>query len=72
MTADKQAPSALDYLGTMKEAVAIEKRVAKPGMSKALKDVLGRVIAEYNRMCSNKRHRIDTEKKKLVQNLFLN
>ena len=64
--------SALDYLGAMKEAVAVEKRMARPGASKALRDVLSRVIAEYNRMCNaTKRHRIDGAKKGLILNLLL-
>ena len=64
MTSEKQAPSALDYLGSMQQAVDLEHRASKPGTSTALRDVLGRCIAEYNRMCSNKRHKIDTDKKK--------
>ena len=71
MTADKQAPSALDYLGSVKEAVALERRQAKQGTSRALKDVLAKVVAEYNKMCTNKNHKITTERKKLVQNLIL-
>ena len=71
MTAEKQAPSALDYLGAMQAAVALERRMCKPGVSKAQKDVLGRCIAEYNKMCSNKKHRVDTDRKKLIQNMFL-
>ena len=71
VTAEKQAPSPLDYLGTMKQAVELEKRAAQPGTSKALKDCLNRCIVEYNKMVTNKRHRIDTEKRKLVQNMFL-
>lgn len=71
VTAEKQAPSPLDYLGTMKQAVELEKRSAKPGTSKALKDCLNRCIVEYNRMVSNKKHRIDTDKRKLVHNMFL-
>lgn len=49
----------------------LERRGAKQGVSKALKDVLGRCIAEYNKMTTNKKHRIDTDKRKLVQNLTL-
>ena len=70
VTSEKQSPSALDYLGSMKGAVELERRATKPGTSKALKDVLGRCIAEYNRMVSNRRHKIDTDKKKLITNLF--
>lgn len=71
VTAEKQAPSPLDYLGSIQEAVSIEKRLAPTVTSSALKDVLNRVIATYNKMCSNRRHKVDTEKKKLIQNMFL-
>ena len=72
MTSEKQAPSALDYLGSMQQAVSLERRSSKPGgASTALRDVLGRCIAEYNKMCTNKRHKIDTDRKKMILNLFL-
>lgn len=71
ITSEKQAPSPLDYLGSLKAAVQLERRLAKPGTSKALKDLLNKSIAEYNKMCSNKRHRVDSDRKKLIQNMFL-
>ena len=55
----------------MKHAVELERRAAKPGVSKALKDVLSRCIAEYNKMTTNKKHRIDSDKRKLISNLLL-
>ena len=70
MTSDKQSPSPLDYLGNLKEAVALERRMAKTGVSKALKDVLAAVVASYNKMCTNKKYRIDSDRKKLVMNLI--
>lgn len=72
ITSEKQAPSAIDYLGAMQHAVALERRAARSGVSKALKDVLARCIATYNQMChSNKKQRIDTARKNLIMNLFL-
>ena len=71
MTAEKQAPSPIDILGAMKEAVAIEKRLAKAGVSKALRDVLSRCVGEYNKMVSKRSHKIDTPTKNLVMNMFL-
>lgn len=55
----------------MKEAVAIEKRLAKAGVSKALRDVLSRCVGEYNKMVSKRSHKIDTPTKNLVMNMFL-
>lgn len=72
ITAEKQLPSAIDYLGAMQHAVELDRRSAKSGPSKALKDVLGRCIAAYNQMChSNRKQRIDTARKNLILNLPL-
>ena len=71
VTAENQAPSPIDFLGAMKEAVAIEKRLSKAGVSKALRDVLSRCVGEYNRMCTRKNHKVDTPTKNMVMNLFL-
>lgn len=70
VTADKQTPSALDYLGHMKEAVAIEKRLQKQP-PRPLKDLLNSLVATYNKMTTSKRHRIETGKKNLIYNMWL-
>eukprot|EP00438_Fugacium_kawagutii_P004188 Skav215920 [mRNA] locus=scaffold226:186014:196681:+ [translate_table: standard] len=46
VTAEKLAPSPIDYLGALKQAVMIEKRLARQGTSKALRDVLSRSEVE--------------------------
>ena len=71
MTSEKQAPSPIDILGAMKEAVGVEKRLAKSGTSRALRDVLSRCVGEYNKMVSKRSHKIDTPTKNLVMNMFL-
>ena len=71
MTSDKQAPSPLDYLGCFSEAVSLEKRNAGAGASKFSKDVLNRVVAEYNKLCTNVKHKVDSHKKKLISNMLL-
>lgn len=71
MTSEKQTPSPIDILGAMKEAVAIEKRLAKAGVSKALRDVLSRCVGEYNKMVTKRTHKIDTATKNLVMNMLL-
>lgn len=70
VSAQKQAPSAIDFLGSMKEAVSIERRLAKSGTSCALKDLVQRCVAEYNRMVTQRKHRIDTGIKNMIVNLF--
>lgn len=41
------------------------------GAPKPLKDALGKFVAEYNRVRTNKRHRVDSSKRSLVYNMFL-
>ena len=62
VTSEKQAPSALDLLGSIAKAIDVERRQAnsKPGVSKALKDMLSKVVGDFNKLVSNKKHRIDT------------
>lgn len=69
VTAQKQSPSAIDFLGAIKQAVALERRAATGNTSKALKDVVARCTAEYNRMVSKKSHRIDTPMRNLIVNM---
>ena len=69
MTSEKQAPSPIDFLGSLKEACAVEKRLTKAGVSKALRDVLSRCVGEYNRMVTKKAHKIDTPVKSMIMNL---
>lgn len=71
MTAEKQTPSAIDYVGHMKHALEIEKRLLKPGQSKALRDILGSLCATYNKMAKVKKHRIDAQRKAMIYNLLL-
>lgn len=73
VTSEKQSPSALDLLGAMTQAVSMERRLAnaKPGSSKALKDLLGKCVSDFNSKVTIKKHRIDTHRKGLIYNLTL-
>ncbi|CAL1154103.1 unnamed protein product [Cladocopium goreaui] len=71
VTAEKQVPSPINIMADIKETIAVEKRLNRQGRG-ALKDILGKVIAEYNKFCSNKRHRIDSTRRSLIYNLFFN
>ena len=73
MTSEKQSPSALDLLGAISQAVAVERRQAqlKPGASKALKDLINKCVTEINKLTTVKKHRIDTSRKALIYNLIL-
>jgi len=71
VTAEKIAPSPIDLVALLQQAVEAERKSARNGSKAPLKDVLGRCIAEYNRMVSVKRHRIDSSRRSLVYNLLL-
>ena len=71
VTSEKQAPSALDYYAAVSAALSLERRAAKPGQSKALKDMLTSVVGSYNKMCTSKLHRINSGTKSMLYNLFL-
>ena len=58
-------------LADLSNAIEIERRASPGGRPVALRDLLTKVIATYNRMCTIKRHRIDTYRKNLAYNLFL-
>ena len=73
MSSEKQAPSALDLLGAISQAISVEKRQAQNqrGSSKALKDLLAKTVGEFNKLCTVKQHRIDTKRRTLLYNLSL-
>lgn len=71
MTAEKIAPSPIDLVALLQQAVDSERKTLRNGNKAPLKDVLGKCIAEYNRMVSVKRHRIDSSRRALVYNLLL-
>ena len=73
MTAEKQSPSALDFFASVQGAINVEQRItqAKGASKKPLKDMLTKVSADYNRMVSSKKHRIDGSRKLLCYNMFL-
>ena len=70
VTADKQAPSALDYFAAISASISLERRMAKTGQSKALKDLTA-VVGSYNKMCTSKSHRINSGTKSMLYSLFL-
>ena len=49
----------------------LEKRMMKPGASRALKDILSALVAVYNKMATVKKHRIDSGRKSLIYNMLL-
>ena len=70
MTSEKVAPSPVQIVADIRQAIELEKRQLRNGRL-ALKDALGRVIAEYNKMITAKKHRIDAIKRALIYNMPL-
>ena len=66
-TSEKQAPSALDFVGIFQQAVEAHRKVhAKV----SLQNALNQCIAQYNKTTSVKKWRVDTLKRKIVANLL--
>ena len=63
------APSPISMFADISMAISVEKRMGKQKM--ALKDLLNRVVAEYNKGATIKRHRIDGPRKSLLYNMLL-
>lgn len=45
--------------------------MAKVGAKTSTKDLLGKVVADYNKLCSVKSHRVGAFKKQLTYNMLL-
>ena len=67
-TAEKQLPSALDYVGIFQQAVEAYKQ--SNGRKVAQQVALNSCVAEYNRGIKVKKYRVDTLKRKLLTNLL--
>ena len=70
MTAEKVAPSPLCIVADIASAIDIERRIGRQ-RAPPLKDILSKVVSDYNKMCTNKTHRINTQRKGLLYNLLL-
>ena len=53
------------------EAIKAEKVAGRCGARSPLKDNLSKVIAEYNKMTTIKRHRIESSRRALIYNMCL-
>lgn len=71
MTSEKQAPSPISMAAEIGEAIKAEKAAGRCGAKTPLKDSLGKVIAEYNKLTTIKRHRIESNRRALIYNLPL-
>ena len=71
VTSEKLAPSPITLCADISKAVELERKLLRAGEKKGLKDVMGRVVADYNKMTSKKHHRIDSGRRSLILNLLL-
>lgn len=58
-------------MADLKQAMDLERRQARAGARLATKDLLNKTVADYNRLCTLKSHRIDQQKKAMCYNMFL-
>ncbi|CAL1131715.1 unnamed protein product [Cladocopium goreaui] len=68
VTAEKISPSPISMLADIQQAINIERKMNKS--NKALKDIMARVVSDYNKMVSIKRHKIDGARRNLIYNLL--
>ena len=66
-TSEKQAPSALDYVGIFNQAVSVFLQDNKKVSNQS---ALNTCIADYNKSVTNKRWRVDSLKRKIITNLL--
>ena len=64
-------PSPIAICADIAKAIQIEKSMLKTGGRGTLRDLLSKVVAEYNRLTTVKKHRIDSGRRSLIYNLFL-
>ena len=69
VTAEKISPSPISIVADIQKAVELEKKLGRG--KNALRDVLGRVVSDFNKMTANKKHRIDSGRKALLLNMLL-
>jgi len=66
-TAEKQAPSALDFVGHFGKALQSE---IESGKKLPMSQAIGQLVSAYNAKIKVKRWRVDSSKKRIVLNLL--
>ena len=57
-------------MGEINQAIQVEKNFVRGGGRAGLRDLLTLTVTSYNKMVTNKRHRIDSNRKALILNLL--
>ncbi|CAK9097187.1 unnamed protein product [Durusdinium trenchii] len=71
VTSEKLTPSPITIAADINAAIAVERRASRSSSKAALKDLLSRCVADYNKMTTVKKHRIDSSRRSLIYNLLL-
>ena len=71
VTSEKLAPSPLTIVSDLGKAIELERQVTTSRGKLPLKDALSRVIADFNKMVTIRKHRVDTQRRNLCYNLPL-
>ena len=71
VTSEKITPSPLNIVAEIGRAIEFEQKFSASRRKVPLKDGLNKVIADYNKMTTLKRHRIDSLKRAMCYNLLL-
>ena len=69
VTAEKIEPSPITMLADFQQTISLEKRMARGGKT-GLRDMLGAAVTTYNKMVTNKKHRVDSGRKAMLMNLL--
>lgn len=71
VTAEKLTPSPLTIVSDLGKALELERAMSTSRTRIPLKDAMNKVIADFNRLVTLKRHRVDTARRNLAYNLNL-
>ena len=71
VTSEKLVPSPLTIVSEIGQAIDVERRMTTSRSRAPLKDCLAKVIADFNKMVTIKKHRIDSARRSLCYNLLL-
>ena len=71
ITAEKISPSPLDVVGDLGKAMELERKMSTSRGKIPLKDALNKVIADFNKMITLKKHRVDSARRSMCYNLHL-
>ena len=71
VTSEKISPSPLTIVSDLGKAIELERMMTTSRSKLPLKDALSKVIADFNKLVTVKKHRVDTSRRNLCYNLFL-